>query len=56
MVEEQWLDEYQVEVSRKPFLKAEDVEDNGVNVKEMHDDMEKDLEIEDDLNNSMDMD
>ena len=55
MVEEQWLDEYQVEVSRQPFLKAEEVEDNGVNVKEMHDDMEKDLEIEDDLNNSMDM-
>ena len=56
MVEEQWLDEYQTEVSRQPFLKAEEVEDNGVNVKEMHDDMEKDLEIEDDLNNSMDMD
>ena len=55
MVEEQWLDEYKVEVSREPFLKAEEVEDNGVDVKAMNDDMENDLEIEEDLNNSMDM-
>ena len=56
MVEEQWLDEYQVEVSRQPFLTEEEVEDKGVDVKAMHEDMEENLELEEDLNNSMDFD
>lgn len=56
MVEEQWLDEYQVQVSKEPFLSAEDVaEDKGIDVKEMGNEMQKDLELEDDLNESMDL-
>lgn len=55
MVDEQWLDEYQVEVSRQPFLTEEDVAENGVNVKALNEDMQNDLEEEVDLDNSMDL-
>lgn len=54
MVEEQWLDEYKVEVSRVPFLKEEDVQEESVDVQEVGKDIGKDLENEVDLNNSMD--
>ena len=53
-VEEKWNDEYQVEVAKEPFLTAEEVDEKGVDVEKVAEELnlENDLEFDNDLDNS----
>ena len=53
-VEEKCNDEYQLEVAKEPFLTAEEVDEKGVDVEKIAEDLnlENDLEVDNDLDNS----